>query len=397
MILALLAAATLVTLMGAVYEVALLSVSRQELTEAVTRRLRGGAAEPLVWPAAVERELAGASLTVSLGIVALGALVPAALVGESLLELSVTLLLIAVPFTLLSGFLLPRLLLPARAARAVSLLQPVLRPWVGLLRLALPAPPASTGEYRAIGRESAAVLPEAESEMAMVGGVMTFAERPVREVMTPRTALVAVAEGAAVDEIIRTFAESGYSRVPVFRGTLDDIIGMVHAFDLFQLVPGDPLPVRPVALAPASRTCGDLLLDMQRERRHLAVVLDEFGGTLGIVTLEDLLRALVGEIYDEDELRPVPDGPDRPPLLELDGTASVAAVEEEFGVTIPEGRAGTVGGRLAELAGRIPAAGERLLVAGLEVDILRASPTRVDRLVIRRAVPSPTPLDRSAP
>ena len=75
---------------------------------------------------------------------------------------------------------------------------------------------------------------------------------------------------------------------------------MVHAFDLFRLGPADP-PVRPLAVAPASRSCGDVLLDMQRERRHLAIVLDEFGGTLGIVTLEDLLEAMVGEIVDEDE------------------------------------------------------------------------------------------------
>lgn len=391
----LLAGAAVVTVVGAIYEVALLSVSRQELAEAVTRRLRGSSAEPLEWPAAVERELAGASLTVSLGIVALGALVPAALAGQSLLELLLALVLLAVPFTLLSGFLLPRLLLPGRAAKAVAWLRPVLKPWIGLLRLLLPTPPAATGEYQAIGRESAAVLPEAESEMAMVGGVMTFAQRPVREVMTPRTDLVAVAEGTGVDQIVRTFAESGYSRVPVYRGTLDDIAGMVHAFDIFQALPAGALPVRPVALAPASRSCGDLLVDMQRERRHLAVVLDEFGGTLGIVTLEDLLRALVGEIYDEDELRAPLEGGERSPLLEADGTVTVDEVEQRFETTLPEGHAATVAGRLAELAGRIPAAGERLLMAGLEFDVLRASPTRVERVVIRRVQPAPASLDRS--
>jgi CBS domain-containing protein len=107
--------------------------------------------------------------------------------------------------------------------------------------------------------------------------------------MTPRTDLVAVAEGATAAEMSRTVAESGYTRLPVYRETLDEIVGMVHAFDLFRLQPGDRVPVRPVAFAPASRSCGDLLLDMQR-RRHLAVVLDEFG-TLRIVT-EDLLAAL---------------------------------------------------------------------------------------------------------
>ena len=137
---------------------------------------------------------------------------------------------------------------------------------------------------------------------------MAFSVRPVREVMTPRTDIVAIDENAALEDIRMVFAQSGYSRIPVFRETLDDIIGMLHAFDLFRLQPGDPLPVRPVAVTPASRSCGDLLLDMQRERRHLAVVLDEFGGTLGIATLEDLLEELVGEIFDEhdDEVRAAP-------------------------------------------------------------------------------------------
>ena len=99
---------------------------------------------------------------------------------------------------------------------------------------------------------------------------MAFSVRPVREVMTPRTDIVAVDESAALEDIRMVFAQSGYSRIPVYRGTLDDIVGMLHAFDLFKLRPGDPLPVRPVAVTPASRSCGDLLLDMQRERRHLA-------------------------------------------------------------------------------------------------------------------------------
>ena len=119
---------------------------------------------------------------------------------------------------------------------------------------------------------------------------------------------------------------------------------MLHAFDLFKLRPGDPLPVRPVAVTPASRTCGDLLLDMQRERRHLAVVLDEFGGTLGIATLEDLLEELVGEIFDEhdEEVRAEPAG--GPTVFETDGNVSPEAIEERFGVALPAGRSTTVGG-----------------------------------------------------
>ncbi|HEX9164819.1 MAG TPA: CBS domain-containing protein [Gemmatimonadales bacterium] len=386
MIVLLAVAAALIALVGGAYELALVSVSQAELAEAVNRRLRGGE-DKLASPLATERELAAAAATASVGIVALGVLVPAVFTGESIFELLVLLVLLAVPFTLLSGYLLPRWLTHGRAERVVHLLQPVFRPWGRALGLVLPTP-AADGEVAALSRESAAVMPETTAEMAMVGGVMTFAHRPVRDVMTPRTDLVAVAEGATAAEMSRTVAESGYTRLPVYRETLDEIVGMVHAFDLFRLQPGDRVPVRPVAFAPASRSCGDLLLDMQRERRHLAVVLDEFGGTLGIVTLEDLLTALVGEIYDEGEVRlPVEAG--RPQLLELDGEATVADLEERFGVSLPPGQSVTLAGRLAELAGRIPPAGTRLLVSGLEVDVLQASPVRVERVVVRPEAPAP--------
>ena len=150
--------------------------------------------------------------------------------------------------------------------------------------------------------------------------------------------------------------------------------------------------MRPVAITPASRSCGDLLLDMQRERRHLAVVLDEFGGAQGIATLEDLLEELVGEIYDEhdDEVRATPPG--EPALFETDGNIPPEAIEERFGVSLPAGRSTTVAGLLAEWAGRIPNAGERFSVRGLEFDVLQASPTRVERLLIRSGSASPVTL-----
>lgn len=120
------------------------------------------------------------------------------------------------------------------------------------------------------------------------------------------------------------------------------------------------------------------------------MVLDEFGGTLGIVTLEDLLRALVGEIYDDDARQPSAD-PAPLPLLETDGSADVSEVQARLGQPIPGGQAGTIGGRLAELIGRIPATGERLVIGSVEFDVLQASPTKVERVVLRPAVVPPTP------
>ena len=368
---------------GATAGAALITVSRAELTRAVSRRLRG-ATPSLAWLSRVDNYLTAASATTSLGVLLVGAALPGLFTGSGAPRVVVVLAVIGVPLVLFAAYLVPRWLTQPRAETVADRVIPLLRPWARVLGLLLPARTATRPtDLRSIWREGAAVGLRADDELFLVGGVMAFSVRPVREVMTPRTDIVAIDEHAALEDIRTVFAQSGYSRIPVFRETLDDIIGMLHAFDLFRLQPGDPLPVRPVALTPASRSCGDLLLDMQRERRHLAVVLDEFGGTLGIATLEDLLEELVGEIFDEhdDEVRAAP--ATGPALFETDGNLSPEAIEERFGVSLPEGRSTTVAGLLAEWAGRIPNAGERFTIRGLEFDVLEASPTRIERLLIR--------------
>src|SRR4051812_14220964 len=381
------------TVFGATAGSALITVSRAELTRAVSRRLRGAAAS-LAGLAQIDRYLTAASATTSLGVLLLGAAVPGLLAGSAPKSL-VALVLVAVPLVLFAAYLVPRWLTQPRAESVAARVTPILRPWSRALGLLLPARTATRPtDLRSIWREGAAVGGQGDNELMMVGGVMAFTSRPVREVMTPRTDIVAIEENSPLHEIRLVFAGSGYSRIPVIRGTLDDIIGMLHAFDLFKLEPGDPLPVRPVSVTPASRTCGDLLLDMQRERRHLSVVLDEFGGTLGIATLEDLLEELVGEIFDEhdEEVRPTPAM--APTIFETDGNLSLEALEEQFGVTIPSSRSTTVGGLLVELAGRIPNSGERFTLGNLEFDVVQASPTRVERLLIR---PDPTPATTLSP
>jgi putative hemolysin len=323
---------------------------------------------------------------------------PAIFAGATLPRLGLLLILLAIPAVLLSGYVLPRFLTHRRAAKVAERLRPILRPWSRLLAPILPAPPnRPENQITELWRERAAgAAGEEDDALLRVGGVISFSERSVREVMTPRTDLIAIPEESSVDEVREAFVQTGYSRLPIYRGTLDELVGMVHAFDLFRLAPGEPVPVRPLAVAPGSRRCGDVLLDMQRERRHLSIVLDEFGGTLGIVTLEDLLTAMVGEIVDEDEPAASRATSD-PGLLEVDGSAPVLQIEERFGVQFPGGAATTLGGRLAELAGRFPASGERFLIRGLELDVLHASPTRVERILVRRGSPGTTALDGSAP
>jgi len=172
-------------------------------------------------------------------VLILGATLPALLAGSGTRRLVVVLALVGVPLVLLAAYLVPRWLTLPRAQSVSDWVVPVLRPWARVLGLVLPARAASRPtDLRSIWREGAAVGLRADDELVMVGGVMAFSVRPVREVMTPRTDLVAVEEHADLADIRMVFAQSGYSRIPVYRGTLDEIVGMLHAFDLFKLRPG---------------------------------------------------------------------------------------------------------------------------------------------------------------
>lgn len=229
-------------------------------------------------------------------------------------------------------------------------------------------------------------------ELTVLSGVLAFTERQVREVMTPRTDIVALREDASPDEIARLIADSGYSRIPVYRESLDNIIGMIYAFDLLKVGSGEELPLRPVAMAPSSKHCADLLFEMQRQRHQFAVILDEYGGTAGIATFEDLLEELVGEIFDEYDGRPFTEAPSVE-IMEATGATPAEQIAARFDVDLPS-QVETVGGLLSRAAGRIPRTGERLTVYGLEFDVLHATPNRVERVLIRRG---PVPVVPLAP
>jgi len=378
--------------LGSAGAAALVTTARVELAEAISRRLRG-AQESLGWLAITERQVVAASAATSLGVALTGAAIPGLVENASAIGLAVLVFLVAVPVTIVGGYLVPRWLAVPRAGVALEQLQRVLAGWTAMVGVVLPARSADPNhDVRALAREGTASGVGGE-ELVMVGGVMAFAARPVRAVMTPRTDVVALPHDAEYPDIETVFAESGYTRIPVYGATLDEIAGMIHAFDLFKYQQGDALPLRPVSFAPELRPAGDVLLDMQRERQHFTVVVDEFGGTAGIVTLEDLLEALVGEIADEDEVA----SPVQTPagqMLEIDGSSAPSVVAEHFGVDFPASDVASFGGMLAELAGRIPVAGERFIIRGLEVDVIQASPTRIERVVIRRGVPGAVHLDR---
>jgi putative hemolysin len=142
-------------------------------------------------------------------------------------------------------------------------------------------------------------------EIAIISGVVEFSEKVVREVMTPRSEIFAVPEGIDGHSMATQIAQSGYSRVPIYRASLDDIAGMVHAFDVIKAHEEKKAPLRPVAFSAPEAPCNELLFRMLRERVHLAIVRDESAHTIGLVSLEDLLEELVGDIRDEhDEPEP---------------------------------------------------------------------------------------------
>src|SRR2546423_14561401 len=172
--------------------------------------------------------------------------------------------------------------------------------------------------------------------------------------------------------------QSGYSRYPVYRGSLDEVVGVSHAFDLLRLAADAPVPVRPTLVVPGTTRAADLMLEMQRGRGHLAVVLDEFGGTAGLVTFEDLLRDLVSEIFEPGAPAVTSEAPAR--IVELEGNAPASRLEDGLGIVLEPRGAQTVGGLLLQARGRIPRAGGGFALQGRESATLAAPPARRQRV-----------------
>ncbi len=360
--------------------VAVSTVRKVDLYRWAAHRQPGAraAASLLEAPARIVRATKGLS-TVGALLVGLGA---AALVAEMPVTLGVmAAVLVVVPLVLLAAYAVPRALGRRWARSVVQRMVPIMRRLAIVLSPVRPLPldrPAEA-ELESGGPVASGEEPD---ELTALSGVLAFTERPVREVMTPRTDIVAAQEGASVEEVGRLFVESGFSRIPLYRESLDDIVGMVYAFDLLKTAPGAELPVRPIATAPMFQRGAEVLQEMQRARRQIAVVLDEYGGTAGIVTFEDLLEELVGEIFDEHDGMVVP-GATPVQLIEVSGTTPVEEIATAFGVALPEA-AQTLSGLLTRLAGHIPSTGERFELAGLEFDVVAATPSKLDRVLVRR-------------
>jgi putative hemolysin len=239
------------------------------------------------------------------------------------------------------------------------------------------------------GEEHGAI---AQHEAELLLSVLQFRETVAREIMVPRIAMVAIDVETPLPEVIQLMAEKGHSRYPVFRGSIDHPIGLVYAKDLFRLfVNSGPEHGKledsirtPLFFAAESQKISDLLRQMQARRTHLAIVVDEFGGTAGMVTLEDIIEEIVGEIRDEHDVDDAPVKQIAPGRYLAKADVSVHDLAEITGLVLPENAAGyeSLGGMLIDLAGRVPRSGESIEIGDHDLIVRGADERRVTRVEV---------------
>jgi CBS domain containing-hemolysin-like protein len=223
-------------------------------------------------------------------------------------------------------------------------------------------------------------------DAALIEGVFEFSEKNAREVMTPRTDIVALPVEATFDETLQAVTDGNFSRYPVYEETIDNIVGLVLAKDLLKVDRGAPfsllLAMRPVHVVPGSREVEEVLADFKRLKEHMAVVLDEYGGTAGIVTMEDLLEEIVGEILDESDETVESPLPSRPGELIVAGSTHVGELNDLYTLTVPDDDYTTIGGFIFGALGRVPAIGDRVSAGGATFTVREMDGRRVESLAI---------------
>jgi CBS domain containing-hemolysin-like protein len=285
------------------------------------------------------------------------------------------------------GDLVPRLLaavapeitLPVRRAAAATLV-----PFRPLLRL------ASWADERARARApSHPHSHSGEAQRDMLLGVFALADTTVAEVMTPRIDIVAVDTSADRAEVVTTLRSSEHARILVYDGNPDAIVGVMYAKDILAIGPNDQRPwhtlIRPAVFVPEGKTLDRQVRDFQRGPSHLAVVVDEFGGTAGIVTLEDILEQIVGEIqdeYDTDEVAPIQVVSED--HWRVEGSVTLSELESALGHSFDRDDVSTVGGLVLAEFGRVPRSGETIDVEGFRLAVEHVVRRRVKRIGVHR-------------
>ena len=274
------------------------------------------------------------------------------------------------------------------------------RALIGLANLLLPGrglkegPFVTEEEIRSmaeVGSQEGAIE---EEEKEMIHSIFEFGDTVVREVMTPRPDVVGIEVSEPLDQVLDLVVRHGYSRIPVYRQTQDDIVGIVYAKDVLREIHALGDRARPLAelirkprFVPESKKVSDLLRDMQREKFHVAIVVDEYGGFAGLVTLEDLLEEIVGEIvdeYDREEPQVEPAGDGR---FRVNARLPVDELNELLDTELPDEEWDTVGGLMMGILGRLPAQGEQVEFQDLRFTAERVQGRRISKVLIERRTP----------
>jgi putative hemolysin len=231
-----------------------------------------------------------------------------------------------------------------------------------------------------------------KGDRELIQSVVAFGDKTVREVMTPRPRIVAIRQSATLEELRQLVINEQFSRIPVYEENIDQIVGFVHVRDMFELTEDERARrkvseiMRPIRAVPETKAVNDLLRDMQEEGAHMAVVVDEYGSTAGIVTMEDMVEEIVGEIHDEHEpdrdFRRDPDG-----SYVVSGSFDLGRLEDLLDFHPDEGtESTTVGGLVTEWLGHVPEAGEQTERDGIAIKVLAANHLRVDQVRVSKAV-----------
>ncbi len=241
--------------------------------------------------------------------------------------------------------------------------------------------------------EEEGIIEEKEGEMIQT--IIRFSDRTVAEVMTPRPKIIAVEANATIEEIRNLMIESKYSRLPVYREQIDNIDGVLYVRDLLKFWASGETQRRAIEIArrhpyevPESKPIDDLLREMQKAKVQMAIVIDEYGGLAGLVTLEDLIEEIVGEIEDEDEPDPlateVEIHKESDDICVVRGDVEIGKIEREFGTELADDDFTTVAGLVINQLGRLPEIGEILTFRGLRFEVLEANERQVSRLRIQK-------------
>jgi CBS domain containing-hemolysin-like protein len=270
-----------------------------------------------------------------------------------------------------------------------------IRGWLRLLRRSRGAETVREALEELIEDRNSAEVPIDDHERLLLGNILHLRDVTAYDVMIPRADIVAVEARTPLPEVMALLIRCGHSRLPVYRGTLDDVLGMIHIKDLLaaqqqERPPGLARLARKVQFVAPSMRVLDLMLEMRLRRSHMALVVDEYGGIDGLVTIEDLVEQIVGEIEDEHDRAVEADFVLRPDgVIEADARTPIEEFEEHVGPVLSEEEreeVDTLGGLVSFIAGRVPSRGELIVhEAGFEFEIVDADPRRIKRLRVRRA------------